>query len=1800
MASVVPVSGAAQSYVRQGKLLALEQLVKVFENVSHRWDNVRPDYCDQLRRPLCMVLLRNCSTSEVKGFQYAVRLYISIILQRQLRLWMKAELGAFYPLLLLRPIEAGPLEPAILTVVLTALKRLCKEPQMQVDLYINFDCDMHSINLYERTAKALSQLAEFGDPSAAPGQSALVRDAAAACALAMVASLDAWSGPIRDAVEMERLNMEPERAASLDASLSNSGSLKLPDTSEVHHFGAAKAAKNQASVGIELFNRHPIKGIASLVAAGIVQNKPADIARFIRKNRDQLDETQMGEYLGHHDEMPIAVMHAYIDGEQYKSLTIDMALRKLLAGFRLPGEAQKIDRIMEKFAARYVQENPNKFETADDAYMLAFATIMLTTDAHNPMADKKLTKEVFLSMNRKEVEGQGSVLFLPEEELEGIYDRIVANEIDTRNSKPSKKRQAEVAAVHKRLAAAIGLTQLSMPFRSSTLCDRNNAAQVQQLRLIEETKRVVASGVKRGDVWYTGSHAEHASPMLEAVGPHLLRSVASALASAGDRDAAIRAVKALVMCIRLAAMFSLDVLCGQFVGAIAQATGVQSKTALQQANPHCQVLALRALVNLGTNEEAGLLGSSWTIILRTLSSVEALVSEMRRSPQGFQDAPFKGFKLGKLELDFSGLDWQKSGSSGSHTIGRFLSGLGFGTEKGKSGADRSKQEKGGYGFATSRGHSRSHSIGTAVRMWADGEGGAETDHVYVASSTLNGDAVLVFTRALCAVSQEELNPEDDTAPRVFSLRKLVECAYYNLGRIRLVWGRLWAIISAHLVGAACHPDQTVAMYAVDSMRQLVGKLLSRSELAHFTHQGEALRPFVMVEKHCSSVAVRELTVQCVDQAMNTHSKRLGSGWAVGMELLVCAAEDPAPSVLRQVLDTVESVVRRHWGWWGKGYDVIAECITAAAAASRNPYHTDCSLDAIRLLRTCGEELARPVLADGGSPVTRASSAEMNGFPDDNVDSFSRSNSAPSPTLEPPTSPCPHPPQGFSNPSAAWKRLFAALVDVITHDSRRRCADLAAEVLFGFIDGGMSNGWGLDTWQAFFRDAVCGMFDMNEDRYSIPGGIDRLLSFSSKYLPNLWLVVSCQYAKIGPLLLPLCLDLFIGWMAQSLQTVAVEGVALLQSVIDCLALALDPAGWSVVVASLKEAWRRCVCYGYPREVPKEATADAQAPFMAWLEGPEGPMALPALRSRCHVLVLYQRLVHSVFQHHGHSLPPGLQLDLLDVLLESVQQATTANRDTVFLQLMGEYITMQGAKSLLSQMQLAGLSSDEELDDPGEEPVPGRMEDWHRAPGRGEIEQEMKADAAEGLGSPSEQAQEAATAVEDVAPGPIDAGGDRQADASNQEADAENGGPKADGSNREADAEADGLQASGSSQEANAEEGGPKVSGSNLNADAGADDRQADGGNQQADAEAGDPKADGSNQEADAKASDRRADGSNQEVDSGVGDRQADSSNQEAGARANDRLADAKYQQADAASNKETSGYTDGAQALSRDGGHEEHEAEAVRSPTAADQLHAPQPAAPEGSGAHGVVDDMEDEVPARDEVGPGPGVAPMKGPPQLGRRTISASRSDALQRAGPASGGITIQPMPDDSLGSSTTEGSSVTEGPASDDWWAGLPELCMRMPEGGESVFRGLLRLEAEGGTLAIRALQDCVMRRSKEDAEDSAAPAAEARLLALCQRLIMQAAKEAAHMRETLTPEDPESPPPPPKHQWEQAMRAPLVAKALETYRTVQSEQFLAQLKELFPELACLVCSRQMSIRRSLGALFSDQLPGFLFREDR
>lgn len=57
------------------------------------------------------------------------------------------------------------------------------------------------------------------------------------------------------------------------------------------------------------------------------------------------------------DEQNITIMHAFVDMMEFKDLPFVDALRTFLQAFRLPGEAQKIDRFMLKFAERYIGGN---------------------------------------------------------------------------------------------------------------------------------------------------------------------------------------------------------------------------------------------------------------------------------------------------------------------------------------------------------------------------------------------------------------------------------------------------------------------------------------------------------------------------------------------------------------------------------------------------------------------------------------------------------------------------------------------------------------------------------------------------------------------------------------------------------------------------------------------------------------------------------------------------------------------------------------------------------------------------------------------------------------------------------------------------------------------------------------------------------------------------------------------------------------------------------------------------------------------------------------------------------------------------------------------------------------------------------------------------------------------------------------------------------------------------------------------------------------------------------------------------
>ncbi|KAL0112515.1 hypothetical protein PUN28_012083 [Cardiocondyla obscurior] len=175
----------------------------------------------------------------------------------------------------------------------------------------------------------------------------------------------------------------------------------------------------QMSIGRKKFNMDPKKGIEYLIEHSLLKPTPEDVAQFLYKG-EGLNKTAIGDYLGERHDFNERVLRAFVELHDFTDLILVQALRQFLWSFRLPGEAQKIDRMMECFAQRYCQLNTNIFTNTDTCYVLSFAIIMLNTSLHNPSVKDKPSVDQFISMNR----GINNGGDLPRELLVSLYESI--------------------------------------------------------------------------------------------------------------------------------------------------------------------------------------------------------------------------------------------------------------------------------------------------------------------------------------------------------------------------------------------------------------------------------------------------------------------------------------------------------------------------------------------------------------------------------------------------------------------------------------------------------------------------------------------------------------------------------------------------------------------------------------------------------------------------------------------------------------------------------------------------------------------------------------------------------------------------------------------------------------------------------------------------------------------------------------------------------------------------------------------------------------------------------------------------------------------------------------------------------------------------------------------------------------------------------------------------------------------------------------------------------------------------------
>ncbi|KAF2579185.1 hypothetical protein F2Q68_00004946 [Brassica cretica] len=575
----------------------------MLEGVSHSFTK-NFHFIDSVKAYLSYALLRASVSQSSVIFQYASGIF-SVLLLR-FRDSLKGEIGIFFPIIVLRSLDSSECPNDQKMGVLRMLEKVCKDPQMLVDVYVNYDCDLEAPNLFERMVTTLSKIAQ-GTQSADPNpamasQTASVKGSSLQCLVNVLKSLVDWEKIRREAENSTRhVNEDSDSAREPVETKSRED---VPS-----NFEKAKAHKSTMEAAISEFNRNSVKGIEYLIANKLVERNPASVAQFLRST-SSLKKVMIGDYLGQHEEFPLAVMHAYVDSMKFSEMKFHTAIREFLKGFRLPGEAQKIDRIMEKFAERYCADNPGLFKNADTAYVLAYAVIMLNTDAHNPMVWPKMSKSDFIRMNATTDPEDCA----PTELLEEIYDSIVKEEIKLKDDDSSIRKINSQRPGGE--GGLVSILNLGLPKRISAADAKSETEDI--VRKTQEIFR--KDGVKRG-VFHTVEQVDIIRPMVEAVGWPLLAAFSVTMEVGDNKPRILLCMEGFKAGIHIAFVLGMDTMRYAFLTSLVRFTFLHAPKEMRSKN----VEALRILLAL-CDSEPDTLQDTWNAVLECVSRLEFIVS----------------------------------------------------------------------------------------------------------------------------------------------------------------------------------------------------------------------------------------------------------------------------------------------------------------------------------------------------------------------------------------------------------------------------------------------------------------------------------------------------------------------------------------------------------------------------------------------------------------------------------------------------------------------------------------------------------------------------------------------------------------------------------------------------------------------------------------------------------------------------------------------------------------------------------------------------------------------------------------------------------------------------------------------------------------------------------------------------------------------------------------------------------------------------------------------------------------------
>ena len=928
----------------------------------------------QVAKPhLCLSLSRNASSSVPRVFEVCCEIFWLSL--KHLRVMLKKELEVFLKEIYLAVLEKRTAPLFQKQNFMEVLERLSTDPRALVEMYLNYDCDRAALdNMYQGTIEHLSRICST-PVAVTPAQQQIyqeqhnkaptstewrqqntlppylsathvstnanappsiptdyvLKQKSLECLVEILQSLDNWSSqePSDPAVgsqyqgsnhsmEVSREHLEvassrfpaSPRISSADFSTGPSTPTLEDDPSQIENVKKRKTALNE---GVRQFNFKPKRGLKYLLEQGFIpSDKPEDIAIFLLRN-DRLDKAMVGEFLGEGDTQNVAIMHAFVDQMDFTKRKFVDSLRQFLQSFRLPGEAQKIDRFMLKFAERYLTGNPNAFANADTAYVLAYSVILLNTDQHSKkMKGPRMTKEDFIKNNRGINDGQD----LPEDYLIGIYEEIGSNEIVLKTEREHAAAlgiavQAPAGGLASRAGQALANVGRDLQKEKYAQASEEMANKTEQLyrSLIRAQKRSAAREVL--SKFIPATSVKHVGPMFNVTWMSFLSGFSSQLQTTQNIAIVKQCMEGLRLVIRIACRFDLETPRVAFVTALAKFTNLSNLKDMMAKNME----ALKMLLDVALTE-GNVLKESWREVLTCIS------------------------QLDRFQLLSGGVE---EGALPDVTRARL-------TPSAEPGKPRKHTPN------ARRPRPRVANSTTAYRQDIVVESNSAemirgVDRIFTNTANLSPDAIVDFVRALSAVSWQEIQSSGESeSPRTYSLQKLVEISYYNMTRVRIEWKGIWDVLGDHFNQVGCYNNSAVVFFALDSLRQLSMRFMEIEELPGFQFQKDFLKPFEHIMANSTLVTVKDMVLRCLIQMIQARADNIRSGWKTMFGVFTVAAQDQHESIVNLAFDYTTLIYNSRFGIV-ISQGAFADLIVCLTHFSKNLKFQKKSLQAIETLKS---------------------------------------------------------------------------------------------------------------------------------------------------------------------------------------------------------------------------------------------------------------------------------------------------------------------------------------------------------------------------------------------------------------------------------------------------------------------------------------------------------------------------------------------------------------------------------------------------------------------------------------------------------------------------------------------------------------------------------------------------------------------------------------------------------------------------------------------------------------------------------